>query len=209
LSSNKELYEFCCNLTTASTRTGNSAALHCQPVMRNVRCPNMKQKYLGDSYDLVKRFFCIALATLGYEVVIDPMFTGEWNGKEETFYRLIGARPLGDSPNSRRTALFIDPDTGVREVAGKRHVSFDRIVAELQNHALVFVFDQSFSYQAKPEVVMCEKLAAIRNRGCHGFYYDSHARFLFVSRGTENLNMLVRRLSELGIPHSRLLQGNT
>jgi hypothetical protein len=169
----------------------------------------MNQKFLGDSYDLVKRFFCIALATLGYEVVIDPMFTGEWIGKEETLYRLIGARPLGDSPNSRLTALFIDPDTGVRKMAGKRHVSFDRMVAELQNHALVFVFDQSFSYQAKPEVVMREKLVAIRNRGCHGFYYDSHARFLFVSRGTENLNMLVRRLCELGIPDSRLRQVNT
>ena len=100
----------------------------------------MNPKYLGDSYDLVKRFFCIALATLGYEVLIDAMFTGEWNGEEETFYRLIGARPLGNSPKSRFTALFIDPDTGVREEAGERHVSFDRIVAELQNHALVFVF---------------------------------------------------------------------
>jgi hypothetical protein len=169
----------------------------------------MNPKYLGDSYDIVKRFFCSALATLGYEVVIDPMFTGKWNGKEETYYRLIGARPLGKSLNSRLTALFMDPDTGVREMAGKRHVSFDRMVAELQNHKLVFVFDQSFSYQGKPEVVMREKLAAIRSRGCHAFYYDSHARFLFLSREAKNLNILLRRLRELGIPDSRLRQVST
>ena len=86
------------------------------PAEAYVRCRNMNQKYLGDSYDLVKRFFCNILAMLGYEVVIDPMFTGEWNGKEETFYGLIGARPLAKTPNSRLTALFIDPDTGVRGI---------------------------------------------------------------------------------------------
>jgi hypothetical protein len=32
--------------TTASTRTGNSAALHCRPVMRGV----MKKKYGTDSH---------------------------------------------------------------------------------------------------------------------------------------------------------------
>ncbi len=167
----------------------------------------MNPKDLGDSYDLVKRFFCSALAALGYEVVVDPMFTGEWNGHEETYYRLIGARPLRKSTTSRPTALFVDPDTGVRKAAGKRYVSFDRMVAELQNHELVFVFDQSFPYQGQPQVVMRmrEKLSAISSRGYHGFYYDSHARFLFRSRKAENLNMLVGRLRELGIPDSRLL----
>jgi hypothetical protein len=170
----------------------------------------MNPKHVGDSYDLVKRFFCSALATLGYEVVIDPMLTGEWNGKEETFYKLIGARPAATPPIiSRRTALFIDPDTGVRERGGKQHVAFDHIVAETQRYALVFVFDQSFFRQYEPESVMREKLAAIRDRGCQGFYYNSHAKFLFISRKAENLNMLARKLCELGLPDSRLLQVST
>jgi hypothetical protein len=49
-----------------------------------VRCDNMNPKFFGDSYDLAKRFFCGALAALDYDVIIDPMFTGEWNGKEKS-----------------------------------------------------------------------------------------------------------------------------
>ena len=51
----------------------------------------MNPDFLGDSYDLVKRFFCHELTALGYVVVIDPMFTGTWNEREQDFYRLIGA----------------------------------------------------------------------------------------------------------------------
>jgi len=40
-------------------------------------------KYLGDSYDLVKRFFCRELKNLGYQVVADPMFTGSWTDEEQ------------------------------------------------------------------------------------------------------------------------------
>lgn len=175
-----------------------------------VRCRNMNQRFLGDSFDLVKRFFCNSLVTLGYEVVIDPMFTDKWNDEETTFYKLVGARPAATAPiGSHLRALFIDPDTGIRKTEGRQHVSFDRMVAELQNHALVFAFDQAFSYKANPESVMREKLAAIRDRGCHGFYYNSHARFLFVSREAENLNVLTRSLCELGLPESRLLQVGT
>jgi hypothetical protein len=169
----------------------------------------MNPKFFGDSFDLVKRFFCDTLSTLGYEVIIDPMFTGDWNGKEASFYKLIGAKPSGTvTIASRPSALFIDPDIGVyKSEKGEKHVSYDRMVAELQNHSLVFAFDQSFSRGAKSvSPVLEKKLAAIRERGCHGFYYVSHARFLFISRKSENLIVLEKRLHELGLPQSRFVR---
>jgi hypothetical protein len=51
----------------------------------------MHPNYLGDSYDIVKRFFCAELAHLGYEIQIDPLFTGNWSEKEiDQFFRLVG-----------------------------------------------------------------------------------------------------------------------
>jgi hypothetical protein len=51
----------------------------------------MNPKYLGDSYDLVKRFFISELRNLGYDVVVDPMFTGAWGQDREMFHVLVGA----------------------------------------------------------------------------------------------------------------------
>jgi hypothetical protein len=33
--------------------------------------------FFGDSFDIVKRFFCTELAALGYYVIAEPMFTGD------------------------------------------------------------------------------------------------------------------------------------
>ena len=49
----------------------------------------MNPSFIGDSYDLVKRFFCFELRALGYKVVVDPMFTGEWKGRECDFFSLL------------------------------------------------------------------------------------------------------------------------
>jgi len=46
----------------------------------------MNRKWLGDSFDIVKRFFLENLRTLGYHVVVDPMFTGEWKPCEKEEY---------------------------------------------------------------------------------------------------------------------------
>lgn len=136
----------------------------------------MNPEFLGDSYDLVKRFFCRELVALQYEVVVDPMFTRTWGNREPHFYR------------------------------GKQHVSFDRVVREATTHELVFSFDQSFSRQAKPRDVMQAKLAAVSSRGGRAMYYDSHARFLFVSLKEHPLQELREHLVSLGLPAERLLE---
>ena len=166
----------------------------------------MNPAYLGDSYDLVKRFFCRELSLLGYSVTVDAMLTGSWNTNASEFYRLIGAEPLNrEKPISKRAALFIDPDTGINIRGGKQHASFDRLARESKNYELVFAFDQSFSRQAKAEDVIREKLSALRARDCHGMYYDSHARFVFVANQESVLHELQVQLVALGLPKSRLL----
>ena len=166
----------------------------------------MNPAYFGDSYDLVKRFFCHELVSLGYTIAIDPMFTGSWNGTEQHFYRLIGASPESDTKSSsKRRALFIDPDTGVNPSGSKSHVSYDRLAKEAAHSELVFSFDQSFSRRATPTTVMQTKLAALQALNCRAMYYDSHARFLFVSKEWHPLHELRVHLVSLGLPESRLL----
>jgi hypothetical protein len=89
-------------------------------------------------------------------------------------------------------SLFLDPDTGVNNRGSARHVSIERLACEASENELVFSFDQSFSRQFKQGGVMASKFAELNGRGCHGMYYDSHARFLFVSRKAQSLMQLRR-----------------
>ena len=166
----------------------------------------MNPSYFGDSYDIVKRFFCGELASLGYAVLAQPMFTGEWNGNRNAFLRFVGAsefvRPL-KSPS--RTALFFDPDTGVHQRASRKHVSLAQVAEAANHHALAFAFDQSFSRQHDSAHAMQHKLSSMRELGCCAMYYDSHARFLFVSRAAEVLAQLRGHLLSLGLPSSRFV----
>ncbi len=173
----------------------------------------MNPDFLGDSYDLVKRFFCHELTALGYVVDTDPMFTGTWNEREqEDFYRLIGAvrRELSlHVPD--QSALFLDPDTGINTKGGRQHVSFDGLAQAASAFAIVFAFDQSFSRQtqAVQVQVMKRKLAELEGRDCHAMYYNSHARFLFASKQKRCLRELRVHLLSLGLPPERLLESGT
>ena len=120
----------------------------------------------------------------GYSVTVDPMFTGTWQLIEEPFHRFIGAERLSEAewPRSRtRTALLLDPDTGVGAKATEKDVTLGCIIAELKQFEIVFSFDQSFSRGQSVEEKMSEKLNGLRKKGAYGFYYNSHAKFLFAA----------------------------
>lgn len=170
----------------------------------------MNPLYVGDSYDLVKRFFGQELGKLGYEVAVDPRFTGEWSGQEASFFRLIGAKHVQDlvTPNSRR-ALLMDPDTGINAAGGPKHVSFDQIRKAADEYEMVFVFDQSFSRQQDSRTVMVEKLGELTKIGLHAMYYDSHARFAFASKNGAAIDELHLHLLGTGLPESRLILANS
>lgn len=169
----------------------------------------MNPAFLGDSFDLVKRFFAAELRSLGYEVAVDPLFTGNWAGEEETFLRLIGAIHRQDlSGSAERTALFLDPDTGVKETGARTHVSFKRIADESATHEIVFAFDQSFSRKGAVAEAIARKLLELSKLGLTGLYYDSHARFLFASRRANAITELRLHLHAIGIPSRRLITIN-
>jgi hypothetical protein len=102
--------------------------------------------------------------------------------------------------------LLIDPDTGINDRGSGQHATFDRLGRELSNHSIVFAFDQSFSRNALPVEQMRRKLESLEARGCHALYYDSHARFLFISRTAALLRGFEEHLIALGLPQSRLVR---
>jgi hypothetical protein len=165
----------------------------------------MNPKYFGDSYDIVKRFFCGELAKLGYVIAMEPMLTGQWEGREQEFYRFVG---ISKSPEpSSRIAAFFDPDTGVQERPSLSHLSLGLLSEAAHNYHLSFSFDQAFSRKYAPSQVMQRKLAALKELGTFGMYYDSHARFLFASAQQGSIDELRRHLVALGMPPSRLVRG--
>lgn len=175
------------------------------------RCGNQAESavnplWFGDSYDLVKRFFAEAVWSLGYAVYIEPMLTGEWDGRDDQLFRLLKVRHVRDHVRStQRSALLIDPDTGISERSTPKHVSLGQLIEYLAIHDLIFVFDQSFSRIGDTEAAMRSKLEQLNGCGAVGFYYNSHARFLFAARSWEPLAELQACLHESGLPSSRLL----
>ena len=182
-----------------------SRALGCRSCQTLGDTRAVNPTYFGDSYDLVKRFFCEQLSSLGYTVSIEAMLTGEWAGAEVDFFKLICAAPLAAETSPKEsTAVFVDPDTGVHSKASLRHVSLSRLVELSSQYPLVFAFDQSFSRQAKFPGSLLAKLAQLEQLGVHGMYYNSHARFLFVAKDARALERLRSHLVGLGLPASRL-----
>jgi hypothetical protein len=165
----------------------------------------MNPQWFGDSFDIVKRFFVENLNEIGYHVVVDPMLTGEWNGVEHDFYKFLKAYPLTDKFIGK-TALLLDPDTGIGKKKTHQHVTINCIVEQLSKHELVFSFDQSFSRGGSAIEKMQEKLSLLSETGNCGFYYDSHARFLFAAKSIESLNQLEQKLLHSGLPSSRLIK---
>lgn len=164
----------------------------------------MNPQWFGDSFDIVKRFFVENLNEIGYHVVVDPMLTGEWNGLENKFYKLLKASPLSKNIKTK-SALLLDPDTGVGRKRTKQHVTIKCIVNQLSKYDIVFSFDQSFSRAGSATEKMNEKLMHLKKTGNYGFYYDSHARFLFTAKSKETLKEFEQQLLSSGLPKSRLL----
>ena len=166
----------------------------------------MNSKWFGDSYDIVKKFFVDTLKDIGYEVYIDPMFTGDWNGKEQHFINFIDAKINNDFENpARKSALLVDPDTGIKEEASQKHIEFKAIIKRLEKYEIVFAFDQSFSRSKSSDEQMHKKLLFLKKLGGNSLYYDSHTKFLFASKKMKAVNSIRDRLIEIGIPSTRLI----
>jgi len=166
----------------------------------------MNPTYLGDSYDVVKRFFCGIARSAGYAVYIDPMFTGDWTSQQRaTFFRFLGARELGASSPQFPAALLVDPDTGVRSTPGRAHTTFTSITSRCDRFALVIVFDQAFPRGNNGREIITSKLASLRTLGIRGVYYDSHARFLVCGKSSARVMRFHKALIQAGLPAARFV----
>jgi hypothetical protein len=164
----------------------------------------MNEAWFGDSYDIVKRFFVDVVKANGYSVYADPMFTGAWRSTEP-FFKFLGVQDATDHAVPARSALFVDPDIGIGNRRSARHTTIAVIVEKLDRHDMVFVFDQAFSRALPSRGQLRRKLQQIEEFGAHGFYYDSHARFLFCSRSIDRLRSIRKAVLRTGLPERRVI----
>lgn len=184
----------------------------------------MRMEFLGDSYDVVKRFL-LATAAPGARWVAFPMFTHPVSAEQlaafETLLNVRVAPAVALTPHTDRAAylaaqpeqqhIFIDPDVGVRltptgPAASVRYV-FGAELVDLclrEPLRLVAAFDQSLPRGRKREA-MVKKLGFFANRGVCGFAYLSHACFVFLSASAQVCHDAHAKLVASGLPVERLL----
>src|SRR5574338_1310431 len=165
----------------------------------------MNPDYLGDSYDIVKRFFCDVSRSLGYTVYVEPMYTGSWTRREtRAFLRFLGARELAGNLVTP-AVLLVDPDKGIRENAGPAHTTFQTIAERCAQFSMCIVFDQSFSRGPHGREDLRRKLRSLRALGIRGVYFDSHARFLICGRKPAPVMRFQKALTDTGLPRDRFV----
>ena len=172
----------------------------------------MNAKHLGDSYDIVKRFWAERLALVG-PLFAHPRFVPQ--ELRSDFEAMVGMRVLApqDRP-STPFGIFLDPDTGIplpaarSQTVTRAHAPVAFIQSEydrLQPSYLV-CFDQSHDRAAALSSAdqRAHKRAALRELQLQSFYYVSHASFLFVSKSADTLREMHTRILHSGIPAARL-----
>jgi hypothetical protein len=169
----------------------------------------MKKAYIGDSYDIVKRFWACLLREWA-PLYAKPEFIPQSLRREYT--KLTGI-PMLPSRRPARYSVFLDPDTGIslpcKRPRSSGHIPICTVVGELQSEGVVCVvtYDQSFQ-RGQREAGIRQKLNELaRNKVC-GFYYDSHAPFLFATTGRRQLKRLRQTLLRAGVPAERLVPRN-
>ena len=165
----------------------------------------MNPEWFGDSYDIVKRYLIENLKSSGYQVFADPMITGDWAETIEKYYYFIGAVPLGTTCPKEKV-LFIDPDTGIAHYNSNQHITIENMIEKLAEYEIVFAFDQSFSRVGDSVQKMQDKLSKLSRTGTFGFYYNSHAKFLFCCASKEKLKLFEKQLLSTGLPSERILK---
>ena len=169
----------------------------------------MRRKYLGDSYDAIKRMWQDMLTDWA-PLYAEPRFIPEDLRTE--FTQLTRIPMLSDKP-TEAFSILNDPDTGIRlpsernQTERRSHITIDSIVYQLQNGAkCVITFDQSDyrTHGVKREEQRRAKMNSLAEKGVYSFYYASHATFLFAVPDTTALLRIQTILKNAGIPESRL-----
>lgn len=171
----------------------------------------MHRDFLGDSFDIVKRFWAERLASIA-PLLAHPRFVPSAIRSE--FEKIVCIPVLNENRiPSGAFGLFLDPDTGIplptasAHKATTSHAPVPFIAAELARlkPKYVICFDQSHDRncgQPKPQQRQ-SKLVALSTRQIACMYYVSHAPFLFAAGNQTDLESVRQRLVESGIPEWR------
>ena len=169
----------------------------------------MKRAFLGDSYDAVKRMWQELLADWA-PLFAEPCFIPDDLQQEFTRFTKI---PILSGKLSTPIAILNDPDTGIRlpgeqnQKEGRSHITIETIVDQLRHGAqCVITFDQSDYRQSNLSLGEQHqmKLRFLARKGYHGFYYVSHAPFLFAVPNAIALGQIQKILRDAGLPGNRL-----
>jgi len=169
----------------------------------------MDGNFLGDSYDLVKRFFAENLSSIA-PIYADKRFIPD---EIHEAYFQITRIPMFHESVEHPFAIILDPCTGIKLKCSskasptKAHVPlpYIREVFEKYRPDFLISFDQSFSRNGKKEPLMYEKINVLNSNGISAFYFSSHANFLFASESMNTIRLIWQRLLKLGVPNGRLV----
>jgi len=162
----------------------------------------MDESYLGDSYDLVKRFFCQTLYPIA------PLYAHAQFVPSEIREAYVAATtiPFFSVPPQGPFGILLDPDKGVcLGRATRKHASLSLIVELHQRFCPKYIvyFDQSFNRNLDLKEQMRAKGDLLQRHGLQALYYVSHAPFLFTAQDSDTIDQILRRLLAAGIPKCR------
>jgi hypothetical protein len=170
----------------------------------------MREIYLGDSYDLVKRFWCETLKPIA-PMYSYPQFVPA--GIRSRYTAVTSIPILGSRPDGQFGLLF-DPHTGIplptesrcATTASHASLSFMVQMDDEFHPEYMICFDQSYHREHKlnREQQRTSKRQFLQAHGIESFYYVSHAPFLFMARKVEVFKGMRDRLISRGIPATKL-----
>ncbi len=168
----------------------------------------MTKSKLGDSYDIVKRFFRDTLSRIA-PLTSDPYFL-ESSLSWSDYERATGIPLRSDTPaGSGLIGVLLDPHTGIhvsdRPLISRKYASTRYITNFLDDPSVVYcvVFDQAFERGVRREDQIERKLKYLAARDVVGFYYVSHATFLFAARRQRIVDDLRDALRQTGLPEDK------
>jgi hypothetical protein len=185
----------------------------------------MREKYSGDSFDFVKRFWCEQLACVAPLYAHSRFLPNTLWDRFTEFTRIPvlnlqpQRKPRKRAPQTEHASalplqpfgLFLDPHTGIplptesEKKVSISHAALPFIVGERTRLKPLYMicFDQSVDRKKnapKADEQREAKREYLREHRIASFYYVSHAPFLFLAEDVETLRAIRDRLVALGIP---------
>jgi hypothetical protein len=172
----------------------------------------MRACFLGDSYDLVKRFWADRLGSLA-PLYAHPKFIPP---EIRVAYVRLTSMPVLDVERcpDQPFGIFLDPHTGIplpSEVYRKptrSHASLPFVldVNRRLRPKYIVCFDQSYhrGHALKQHQQRKRKMTFLAQNGIYCTYYRSHAPFLFMAQERRTLEAIRKTLLECGMPAERL-----